>query len=61
MQRNNLQPKQRQALRAPRNDIIEADEDPNGDHGELISGDEVKTEDDDEIQVPLSLIMIQSS
>ena len=31
MQRNNLQPQQRQALRVPRNDIIEADEDPNGD------------------------------
>ena len=31
MQRNNLQPRQRQALRVPRNDIIEADEDPNGD------------------------------
>ena len=31
MQRNNLQPQPRQALRVPRNDIIEADEDPNGD------------------------------
>jgi len=31
MQRNNLQPQQRQALRVPRNDIIEADEDPNRD------------------------------
>ncbi|XP_061957345.1 uncharacterized protein LOC133678848, partial [Populus nigra] len=31
MQRNNLQPQQRQALRMPRNDFIEADEYPNGD------------------------------
>ena len=31
MQRNNLQPQQRQALRVPQNDIIEVDEDPNGD------------------------------
>ena len=31
MQRNNLQPQQRQALRVPRNDIIKADKDPNGD------------------------------
>ena len=31
MQRNNLQPQQRQALRVPRNGIIEANEDPNGD------------------------------
>jgi hypothetical protein len=31
MQRHNLQPQQRQALRVPQNDIIEADEDPNGD------------------------------
>jgi hypothetical protein len=31
MPRNNLQSQQRQALRMPRNDIIEADEDPNGD------------------------------
>ncbi|KAL3575156.1 hypothetical protein D5086_023257 [Populus alba] len=31
MQRNNFQPQPRQALRVPRNDIIEADEDPNGD------------------------------
>ena len=30
MQRNNLQPQQRQALRVPWNDIIEADEDPMG-------------------------------
>jgi len=31
MQRYNLQPQQRQAFRVPRNDIIEADKDPNGD------------------------------
>jgi len=31
MQRNNLQHQQRQALRVPRNGIIEANEDPNGD------------------------------
>jgi len=31
MQRNNLQPRQRQALRVPRNDNIEVDEDLNGD------------------------------
>jgi len=30
MQRNNLQPQQRQALRVPRNDIIETDEDQMG-------------------------------
>ena len=51
MQRNNLQPQQRQALRVPRNDIIEADEDPNRDHEELINGDEVETEDEDEVHV----------
>jgi hypothetical protein len=31
MQRNNLQPQQRQTLRVPRNNIIEADKDPNRD------------------------------
>jgi hypothetical protein len=40
MQRNNLQPQQRQAFRVPRNDIIEADEDPNGDDEADVGADQ---------------------
>ena len=40
MQRHNLQPQQRQALRVPRNDIIEADEDPNGDDEADVGADQ---------------------